>query len=146
MNDINQTCQSGRLVKDAENKVVGQTSVTTFTIATNFSVKNKETNAWDERAYFFNVNVWGKYGEHVVKFLKKGKKCTVAGRLQQRTWNDKITNEKKYAVDIIADSIQFEYPPKDPASSGSNMPPPDDIPPPDDRDYFPPDQTGHGLD
>ena len=55
---------------------------------------------------FFDVKVFGKRTEFVEKYIKKGTKIEVTGRLQQDKWTDKDGN-KKYAISIIADRIGF---------------------------------------
>lgn len=55
---------------------------------------------------FFNVAVWGKVAENCLKYLKKGSKVGVLGKIQNRTWEDDNGN-KHYAQEIVASEIEF---------------------------------------
>lgn len=57
-------------------------------------------------ADFFNCTAFGKQAEFVEKYLKKGTKVVVTGRIQ----NDNYTNkdgQKVYSVQIIVEEIEF---------------------------------------
>lgn len=55
---------------------------------------------------FFNIAVWGKVGESCGKYLKKGSKVAVVGKIQNRSWEDK-DGIKRYAIEIVASEIEF---------------------------------------
>ena len=48
---------------------------------------------------------FGKTGEFIEKYFKKGKQVLVEGRIQNRTWEDK--GQKHYATDFIAENVYF---------------------------------------
>lgn len=78
----------------------------------NIAVRENYTKEDGSRpSQFFNVAVWGKVGESCGKFLKKGSKVAVVGKIQNRSWEDKDGN-KKYAIEIIASEIEFLSTPK----------------------------------
>lgn len=55
---------------------------------------------------FFNCTAFGKTGEFVGKYFHKGSRILISGRIQ----NDNYTNkngEKVYAVQIIAEEVEF---------------------------------------
>ena len=58
---------------------------------------------------FFNITVWRGRAENCGKYLKKGNKVAVVGRLQNRSYDDKDGN-KRYVTDIIADEVEFLTP------------------------------------
>ena len=68
---------------------------------------------------FFDVKVFGRRTEFIEKYIKKGTKIEVTGRLQQDKWTDKDGN-KKYAISIIADRIGFAESKSASQSQGSN--------------------------
>jgi len=95
----------GNLVRDAEMKYTGGgTPVLNFDIALNRSWRNRESGEIQEEVSYFKVNYWGKPAESVQKFLTKGKKVAIEGRLQQRRWEgqDGKTNS---IVEIVASSV-----------------------------------------
>ncbi len=95
----------GNLVRDAEMKYTGSgTPVLNFDIALNRSWRNRESGEIQEEVSYFKINYWGKPAESVQKFLTKGKKVALEGRLQQRRWEgpDGKTNS---IVEIVASSV-----------------------------------------
>jgi single-strand DNA-binding protein len=75
-------------------------------VATNevFTDKNQQKQ---ERTEWHRIVVWGKMGENCAQYLDKGRSVFVEGRLQTRSWDDKKTGEKRYATEIVAQSVQF---------------------------------------
>lgn len=62
------------------------------------------TKEWKERTEWVSVVVFGKRAEALNKFLAKGSKVYVGGRLQTRSWEDK-TGAKRYTTEIVAQNI-----------------------------------------
>lgn len=100
-NDLNKIIIIGRLTRDPEIRQTNAgTSVCSFSIANNKAVKGAEAVS------FFNVTAWGKLGEVVAQYMKKGNRIAIDGRLSSRTWED--TNGKRQtAVEIVAENVQF---------------------------------------
>ena len=68
--------------------------------------KNAETNAWEDQPNYFDVTVWGAQAENCAKYLSKGRPVAIDGRLRWREWTSN-EGQKRQAVDIIAESVQF---------------------------------------
>nr|DAW59450.1 MAG TPA: Single strand binding protein [Caudoviricetes sp.] len=104
---MNKVILIGNLTKDPEG---GETSsgipYSRLYIAVNcpFTDENGE-----RQADFFNVTVWRAQAQNCLKYLCKGKKVCVVGRLQNRTYEDKDGN-KRMATDIIAEEVEFLSP------------------------------------
>ena len=94
----------GRLSKDVELRTTTSgTSVASFSVA----VQRRFAKEGEERqADFFNVTAWGKTGEFVQKYFKKGQEIYIQGRLENRSWDDD-QDMKHYATDIIAEQVEF---------------------------------------
>jgi len=91
MSDLNNWCVMGRLTRDAELTNVGakNTSLTKFSIANNTGFGNyAKTN-------FVNVQIWGKQGENVMQYLKKGKQVAVTGAYECTHWNGQDGSQKE---------------------------------------------------
>ena len=58
---------------------------------------------------FFNITVWRGRAENCGRYLKKGNKVGVVGRLQNRSYDDK-DGVKRYVTDIVADEVEFLTP------------------------------------
>ena len=83
---------------------------------------------------FFNVTAWRKLGEICHKYLSKGKKVCVTGKIETRTYEQ--DGMKKSAFDIIAADVKFLSPSEKNGQNGdANKETAPNIPPaPDDED------------
>lgn len=114
---LNKVYLYGNLTRDPEMKSLPTgNKVTTFSLATNRVYKDQAGNK-KEQVEFHNIVVFGRQAETSAQYLKKGQGVMIEGRIQTRSWDDKVTNEKKYRTEIIADSVQFG-----PKSSGHHIP------------------------
>lgn len=106
--DINRVILIGRLVKDPELRYTqGGTSVASFSVANNRTyVASGEKK---EFVSYFNCVAWGKMGEIIVQYSKKGHRIGIEGRLQQRSWEDQNGN-KRSTVEVIVENFQFLTP------------------------------------
>ena len=73
----------GSLGKDAELKKVGDSTVLEFNVANNVGFGEKKSTNW------FKCAMWGKSGEKLEQFLKKGSKVFITGELTLREWQSK---------------------------------------------------------
>jgi single-strand DNA-binding protein len=104
--NINRVVMTGNLTRDPElRSTPGGSSVCKLRIACNTRRKNGQTGEWEEKPNFFDVTVWGAQGENCSRYLAKGRPVAIDGRLEWREWEQE--GQKRQAVDIIADSVQF---------------------------------------
>ena len=103
---MNKTFLIGNLTRDPEwTQTPNGVSVCKMSIAVNRNF----TNANGERdTDFFNVVAWRGLADNCGKFLSKGKKIAVTGRIQVRTYEK--DDEKRTAWEIQADEIEFLSP------------------------------------
>ncbi|HWX95251.1 MAG TPA: single-stranded DNA-binding protein [Solirubrobacteraceae bacterium] len=87
------------------------TSVCSLRIACN-SAQRDATGEFTERPNYFDVTVFGARGESVANYMRKGGRVAVDGRLDWREW-ETGDQQKRQAVSIVADTVQFLDPPKD---------------------------------
>lgn len=105
MSGINKVILIGRLGQDPEMKAVGQgATVTRLSVATSETWVDKNGQK-QERTEWHRVTVWGKLAEICGKYLAKGRQVYVEGKLQTRSWED--NGQKKYATEIVAQTVQF---------------------------------------
>ncbi len=118
--NINRVIITGNLTRDPELSSVSSSgnSVCSLRIACNGRRKNGETGAWEDQPNFFDVTVWGAQGENCHKYLSKGRPVAVDGRLRWREWTSP-EGQKRQAVDIIAESVQFLAGGRDEAGNGN---------------------------
>lgn len=106
----------GNLTKEPEMSTANNgTSICKFTLAVKRDFKNENGEAETD---FFNITVFGKIGDNCGKYLKKGSKCCVVGRLQNRSY-DAQDGTKRYVTDIIANEVEF----LSPSNSGTQSEP-----------------------
>jgi single-strand DNA-binding protein len=102
---LNKVMLIGNLGRDPEIKyTTNSVAVANFTIATNEVRRDKDGNQ-TEKTEWHNIVAWSKLAEICEKYLKKGNKVYIEGRLQTRTYDDKNTGQKKYFTEIVADNM-----------------------------------------
>ena len=100
----NEITVCGNLVREPELRfTTGGTATCGFGIAVNR--RYQQNGEWvDAPTNFFNVTVWGQYGENVAASLSKGDRVLVKGRLDFRKYQNKEGVEVT-THDIIADEV-----------------------------------------
>lgn len=111
---MNKLILKGRLSKDIEiRKTTNGTDVASTSIAVNRKTRDENGNY---PADFFNLVAFGKVAEFINKYFSKGQEILIEGRLQNRSWDDS-NGQKRYATDVIVESIEFCGAKKDDESS-----------------------------
>ena len=122
---LNYIVMMGRLTRDPELRMAGETPVCCFRIACDRDYKNKDG---EKETDFVDVVAWRKTAETTVKYFTKGRMAIVEGRLQIRPWVDK-EGEKRYSTEILAEHVRFGDSKPQANGNGANEPPaPTDIP------------------
>ncbi len=104
--NINVVVVTGNLTRDPElRSLPSGTSVCELRIAVN-SRRKDETGTWVDKPNYFDVTVWGAQGENCANYLSKGRPVAIEGRLDWREWETQ-EGQKRQAVRIIANSVQF---------------------------------------
>lgn len=95
----------GRLTANPDIKFTqtNNTKIASFSVAVNRRFKNQ---AGEYETDFFNCSAFASTADFVEKYFKRGQEILVQGRLQQRSWETE-TGEKRYAVDIVAEQVEF---------------------------------------
>lgn len=95
----------GNLGADPETRSTGGgTTVATLRVATNERVKRGD--AWEDHTEWHRVVCFGRTAENVAKYLARGSKLYLEGKLRTNKWQDKDGNDR-YTTEVIADTIQF---------------------------------------
>lgn len=96
----------GNLTKNPElRSTTAGVNVCGFTVAVN---RPKTANNPEPGADYFNVNAWRGLGENCAKYLEKGRKVCVVGRVSLRTWE----KEDKHgaSLEVLAEDVEFLSP------------------------------------
>lgn len=105
---INKVILLGNVGKDPDVRYPAQGQVVaTFSLATS---DRAYTNAAGvkvpERTEWHNIVAWGKNAEVIEKYVKKGTKLYIEGKLRTRTWEDKNAI-KRYVTEIYVDTFEL---------------------------------------
>lgn len=86
---MNSCTFTGRLGKDAETRQVNDTTVTSFSLASDVGYGDKKTTFW------LDCSIWGNRGVTLEPALVKGAEITVIGELSEREYTNKDGEVKK---------------------------------------------------
>ena len=102
---LNKALIIGNLTRDPEVRATpsGQ-QVATFSVATNRAWTNSQTGQKQESSEFHNVVAWGKLAEIASKYLAKGRRVYVEGRIQTRDWTGQ-DGVKRYRTEIVVENF-----------------------------------------
>lgn len=100
--NINQVNLGGRLTRDPELRMTPNgLNVCTFSLAVTDHFKDKK------ETLFIDITTFAKAAENCAKFLCKGARCYVEGRLKLDSWDDKQTGQKRSKISVLAGNVQF---------------------------------------
>ena len=104
---MNKVLLIGNLTRDPEaSTTTSGVSVCRLAIAVNRRFSSADGS---REVDYFNVTAWRGLADNCSRYLKKGNKIAVSGSIQTRTY-DKQDGTKGFAVDIVADDIEFLTP------------------------------------
>ncbi|MRS11854.1 MAG: single-stranded DNA-binding protein [Actinobacteria bacterium] len=104
---INRVVISGNLTRDPELKATaGGTSVLKMGVAVNDRRKNQQTGDWEDVPNFVDVTIFGARAEALSRFLSKGSKVAIEGKLRWSQWESQA-GEKRSKLEVVADEIEF---------------------------------------
>jgi single-strand DNA-binding protein len=102
--DLNKVQMTGRLGADPEARYTPQGSaVTTFRVASNRTWTSADGEKHEDTEWF-RVVAWNKLGEICAKYLTKGSRVYIEGRLQTRSWQDQ-EGQTRYTTEVIANDM-----------------------------------------
>ena len=102
---VNKVILVGRLGKDPEVKyMANETAVCNFSIATNRRYKDK-AGEMVEQSEWHNITFFGKQGEVIKEYLKKGNQIYIEGRIQ--TTQSEKDGQTRYFTNIIGEQFRF---------------------------------------
>ena len=119
---FNKVILMGNLTRDVELRTTtsGQ-SVANFSLAVSRSWRNQDGQQQDQTS-FINCVAWGKPGEIISQYVKKGAPLLVSGRLDPRSYEDQDGN-KRSAVEVVVEDFNFVGGRNDSNAPASTPPP-----------------------
>lgn len=105
MAGFNQCILIGNLTRSIELRYTPNgTPVGSFGLAVNR--RFKQGDELKEEVLFIDIVVFGKQAENAAKYLSKGSKAMIEGRLQQRRWETE-TGDKRSKHEVVAENIVY---------------------------------------
>ena len=101
---LNKVFLQGNLTEDAELRATQNSSVLKMRVAVNERYKTGDGD-WKEKVEFINVDLWGKRGEALSEYLKKGSSVLIEGSITTDSWDDKDSGKKRYSTSVRAHNI-----------------------------------------
>ena len=98
---MNKVILIGRLTKDVEVRNAGEMKIARYSLAIDRKKKDLE-----QTADFVNCVAFGRGGEFAEKYLHKGMKIGVIGRIQSGSYLDK-DGKRVYTTDIVVEDHEF---------------------------------------
>ena len=101
---MNKAFLIGNLTRDPELRTTtGGVPVCSFSIAINRRFKNA---SGQQETDYINITAWRQLGELCAKYLQKGRKVSVLGAIQTRTYEAQ-DGSKRSAFEVVADEVEF---------------------------------------
>jgi len=104
---VNKVILVGTCGKDPETRYMPSGgAISSVSIATNESWKDKQTGQKQERTEWHNVTFFGRLAEIAGEYLKKGSQVYIEGSLRTEKWQDK-QGQDRYTTKVIASEMQM---------------------------------------
>ena len=103
---INRVNISGNLTRDPELRATASgTPVLSFGVAVNDRRRNQQTGEWEDYPNFIDCTMFGARAESVSRFLSKGSKVAIEGKLRWSQWERE--GQKRSKIEVTVDEIEF---------------------------------------
>ncbi len=103
---INRVTISGNLTRDPELRATaGGTQVLSFGVAVNDRRRNPQNGEWEDYPNFVDCTMFGTRAEAVSRYLSKGSKVAIEGKLRYSSWER--DGQRRSKLEVIVDEIEF---------------------------------------
>ena len=103
---INKVFVSGNIGRDPELRATASgTQILSFSVAVNDRQKDKHTGEWSDYTNWIDCLVFGARAEPLSRFLSKGAKVAIEGKLRYRSWESK-DGGKRSKLEVVADEVE----------------------------------------
>ena len=105
---MNKVILMGNLGKTPETRTLESGVVMCrFPIATSETYKNRKSGEKTSHTEWHNIILWRGLAEVAEKYLNKGDKILIEGRIRNRSWEDKESGQMRFITEILADKMQM---------------------------------------
>ena len=110
---INRVNISGNLTRDPEmRQTAGGTQILQFGVAVNDRRRNPQSGEWEDVPNYVDCVVFGGRAEPLSRFLSKGSKVAIEGKLRYSTWETK-DGQRRSKLEVVVDDLEFFSPRND---------------------------------
>lgn len=110
---INRVNISGNLTRDPEmRQTAGGTQILQFGVAVNDRRRNPQTGEWEDTPNFVDCVVFGSRAEPLSRFLSRGTKVAIEGKLRYSAWETK-DGQRRSKLEVVVDDLEFFSPRSD---------------------------------
>lgn len=103
---INRVTITGNLTRDPELRATaGGTQVLHMGVAVNDRRRNPQTGNWEDYPNFIDCVMFGTRAEAIQRYLTKGTKVAIEGRLRYSSWER--DGQKRSKIEVVVDEIEF---------------------------------------
>ena len=103
---INRVTLTGNLTRDPEMRATqGGTQVMSFGLAVNDRRRNPQSGEWEDYPNFIDCTMFGTRAEAVSRYLNKGSKVAIEGKLRYSSWER--DGQRRSKLEVIVDEIEF---------------------------------------
>lgn len=103
---INRVSITGNLTRDPEVRTTpGGTTVMRVGVAVNDRRKNPQTGEWEDCPNFIDCVMFGTRAESVARYIAKGSKVAIDGKLRYSAWER--DGQKRSKIEVVIDDIEF---------------------------------------
>ena len=103
---INRVIISGNLTRDPVlRSTAGGMPVLGFGVAVNDRRKNQQTGEWEDYPNFIDCTMFGARAEALSRYLNKGTKVSIEGKLRWSQWERE--GQKRSKIEVVVDEIEF---------------------------------------
>lgn len=105
---INRVTISGNLTRDPSlRQTQSGMAVLGFGVAVNDRRKNNQTGEWEDYPNFVDCTMFGNRAESISRYLVKGTKVAIEGKLRWSQWER--DGQKRSKLEVIVDEIEFMH-------------------------------------
>ena len=98
---------SGNLTRDPELRATGGgTQILQFGVAVNDRARNQTTGEWEDRPNFIDCIMFGARAESLSRYLSKGTKVAIEGKLRYSSWEGK-DGQRRSKIEVVVDDLEF---------------------------------------
>ena len=103
---INRVVISGNLTRDPEMRATTSgMQVLSFGVAVNDRRRSPQTGEWEDYPNFVDCTMFGTRAEAVSRYLSKGSKVAIEGKLRYSSWER--DGQRRSKLEVIVDEIEF---------------------------------------